>query len=46
MNGYISVFSLRQALRTCLERLETDPRDYRFFCLDGDQHVAWVQTEH
>lgn len=45
-DGYISVLALRMALRTCIERLDMDPRDYFFYAVDGDQHVAWVDSPH
>jgi hypothetical protein len=44
MIGYVLVHSMRRVLREAVERMETDPRDWRFYAIDGE-NVAWVQFD-
>lgn len=42
--GYVLVGSMRRVLCVAVARMETDPRDWWFYALDGE-NVAWVQFE-
>lgn len=46
MTGYVLLHAMRRALSICNERTKTDERDWFFYAIDGDQHIAYVQTEN